>query len=92
MGKTSKSKTVTIATFDADGTPTRSYFVLRAWMLWRFTQHGFEAKVAARKAWRRRELAKLAGDIAALQIAGGGTGVRKADICIRKWAPEVFAP
>ena len=91
MGKTSKSKTVTIATFDADGTPTRSYFVLRAWMLWRFTQHGFEAKVAARKAWRRRELAKLAGDIAALQIAGGGTGVRKVDICIRKLAPEVFA-
>ena len=91
------SKAVTVSDYDDDhdGAPVRSMLVLRAWMLWRATQHGWHNKHPARSAWLAREAEQLKNDI----VAGGhvdgpflSTGNDRADAEIMTFWPEALDP
>ena len=82
--KPEMSRTIKVTEFDGeDGPPLRSFFVLRAWMLWRARHHGWLEKNAARQEWHAREANKLKQDILRMGIVGGGTGSARADAEIR---------
>ena len=91
MGTTAKSKSCTVLHYDEDSVvPTRTYLVLRAWKLHRFQTGGFVEARASRGTWLARQQSKLAEDIAALGVIGGGSGSAEADKKIRLWAPAVL--
>ena len=85
------SKTLTILSYDAsEEAPTRTFLMLRAWMLWRVQRHGFIGKRVARMRWFAEEERSLKQAIADLQVLGSRTGCAKADAEIAKWMPSVF--
>jgi len=84
MGKEQQSKHVGVASY---GSIERTYIVLRAWMLHR--ARNFCEGTAARKAWFRTELLKLATEISTLAVPGGGTGSPAANAQILEWVPEI---
>ena len=91
MGTKEKSKDATIHHYDDAGTgTTRTLLVLRAWMISRFQKHGFADARDERKLWLARQTCKLAADIRAMSVEGGGTGSARADKLIQSWAPGVW--
>ena len=56
MGRTDKSKTLPIEKFDPIGQPRIAFLVLRSWMLYRVSLHGFVAQKHSRRKWYTREL------------------------------------
>ena len=89
------SKAVTVSDYDDDhdGAPVRSMLVLRAWMLWRATQHGWHNNHPARIEWHAREAEQLRNDVVACGSADGhvlSTGSTKADASIREFWPDAL--
>ena len=72
--------------------PTRSYLVLRAWMIQRFQQDGFHLIHSCRAKFLAYETRSLRAAIEDLGVPGGGTGNDNADAKIRLWAPGAFLP
>ncbi len=91
MGATSMSRTAVIKHYDEDETrPTRTFLVLRAWMIHRAQLHSWSRAKPSRQLWLDRECACLRTDIEDLSVDGGGTGSVQADALIRQWAPSVL--
>lgn len=85
------SKAYTILTYDdTEDAPTRTYLMLRAWMLWRVQRNGFVGKRMVRRRWFEHEVRSLRQDIANLMVAGGGTGSAAADVEISRWMPDLM--
>ena len=89
------SKAVTVSKYDGDhdGVPVRSMLVLRAWMLWRATQHGWHNNHPARIEWHAREAEQLHNDVVACDSAHGhvlSTGSTEADDSIREFWPRAL--
>lgn len=92
LGKSHKSKTLQIATFDTDiRAPHRTYILLRSWSLWRCKQeHGWLDYSPQRRAWYNREFAQLKKEILELGFGPSSTGHSHADALIRQWEPRLF--
>ena len=89
------SKVVRVSKYDGDhdGAPVRSMLVLRAWMLWRATQHGWHNKHPVRIEWHAEEAEQLHDDVVACGFAHGhflSTGSTEADNSIRKFWPDAL--
>ena len=90
LGIKFNSKTATLAHYGDVGAPTRTLLLLRAWMIYRFQQHGFADAKPERRQWLAREVSNLRRDIQNLNVLGGGTGDALADRRIRTWALYVL--
>ena len=91
MGTTQLSKTYKIARFDIDeSTPTVTCILLRAWMLWRFQQHGFGDRDRFKRKWWAAEADALKLDIGRLGIGARSTGSAEADAFIKELIPAVL--
>jgi hypothetical protein len=86
------SKTVTPAKVgDMRENPTRSYLVLRAWALAKFTSKEFHKEKSIRRKFVENETRELRAAILAMTPSGTPTtGNREADQMIRSWLPELL--
>ena len=91
--KPQMSKTLTPAHFgETRENPERSYFLLRAWMVWRARQHGFATADAARKRLFDDEALRLERDVRRFQPqADGLLGHTQATHLFMSWVPDVAA-
>ena len=72
--------------------PTRTWFLLRAWMLWRARQEGWHALEAGRARFFADEAARLEEDLVRYQPqADGLTGNVKASKRFMDWVPDIAA-
>ena len=87
------SKTTTPAHFgETRENPERSYFLLRAWMVWRARQKGFAASEASREHFCDDEALRLERDVKRFQPqADGLLGNLKASNLFMDWLLDVAA-
>ena len=72
--------------------PARSFFLLRAWMVWRARQHGFAAADSARQRLFDDEALRLARDVKRFQPQEDGLlGNTNATRLFIDWVPDVAA-
>ena len=92
LGVEELSKTVVPKHYGDDrACPTRSFLVLRAWMLWRARRDGWCSLRSSRRMVFADEFRALKKE---LHIAGGGaptTGNAAADERMKEWLPELFS-
>ena len=85
------SKTLTPARYgETRENPERSYFLLRAWMVWRARLHGFAAFDAARDRFFKDEALRLERDVRSFQPQTDGLlGNLEATSLFMEWVPDV---
>ena len=94
LGTTNMSKTVVPSHFgDTRASPVRSSMVLKAWMLHRAAQNGFDKAKSARRRLFEKEAELLRAAIEAVSSPHAPTtGHSESDARVRLWAPEMLAP
>ena len=85
------SKSIQPQVLDEDlDNPTRTLFVLRAWMLWRARRHHWSSGSTSRQRFFAAEAARLQKDILKIQPqADRCLGNKKATAMLQTWAPDV---
>ena len=91
LGSTGKSKTMTPRHYgETRDQPTRTWFLLRAWMVWRARQDGWQAQFSDRNSVFKAEAARLQADLVRHQPqADGLLGNQKASKLFIDWVPDI---
>ena len=84
------SRTLTPTHYGETGeSPTRSLLLLRAWMLYRFAQHGWAMAERGRKRQYEEDSAELLREIRELGCADRLLGNAAAIKLLQSWVPEM---
>ena len=93
MGRSPQmSKTLTPRHYsETRESPIRSFLLLRAWMLWRFAQHGWAMAERGRHRQYDEDFAELLREIRKLGYADRLLGNAEANKLLQLWVPELAA-
>ena len=93
MGRSPQmSKTLTPRHYgETRDSPIRSFLLLRAWMLWRFAQHGWAMAERGRHRQYDEDFAELLGEIRKLAYADRFLGNAEANKVLQLWVPDMTA-
>ena len=91
LGTKEMSKAITVSKVGDDRkSPTRSFFCLRAWCIWRTNREPFLRGHPGRRNWRLADITTLKRDLLAYGAGATTTHDAVADELIRDWRPEIF--